>query len=192
LNKLIIAPHADDEALGCASVLDDNTWVFIVTINRERENETLYEALEFEFSYSFGYHTQNGLDFSKVVNDVEEWMNFVKPEKIFIPHPGYHQDHQVTYDACLAALRPHDKNFFVKKVLVYEGIHDFLWSDRVFIPNYFIPLDVEKKVKAFSYYESQMKAHRDIESIKRIASLRGMQSGLPFAEAFQIKRWVEY
>ena len=191
MNKLIIAPHADDEALGCASILDKDTYVLVCSADSERMMELTEAAFALNYTFLRNDGVENRLDNVALINYIEYWINTLKPDMVFIPHPGYHQDHQVSYNAAIAALRPHDRNFFVNKILIYEGIHDFIWSDKLFTPNYYVPLDIDKKIKAFSYYKSQMQPHRSLESITQLAALRGKQSNYPYAEAFQIKRWVE-
>jgi N-acetylglucosamine malate deacetylase 1 len=191
LNKLIIAPHADDETLGCAGVLGKDSWVLICSLETKRLGELITASNNIEYQFVIGEGIENILTIDYLVSEIEIWINSLKPDMIFIPHPGYHQDHQVAYHASLAALRPHEYNFFVKKVLVYEGIHDFLWTNEDFIPNYFIPIDIEKKIQAFSYYKSQMQEHRSLESIRQLAALRGKQANISYAEAYRIVRWVE-
>jgi LmbE family N-acetylglucosaminyl deacetylase len=190
MSSLIIAPHADDETLGCTGFLN-KAIVLICSFDSQRIGELITASSNIGYTFILGEGKENNLDMSYMVGEVESWVNSFRPEMVFIPHSGYHQDHQVAYNASFAALRPHEKNFFVKKVLVYEGIHDFIWSDEKFIPNYFIPIDIEKKIEAFSYYKSQMKSHRSLDSIRQLAALRGKQSGYPYAEAYRIIRWCE-
>jgi LmbE family N-acetylglucosaminyl deacetylase len=200
MHRLIIAPHADDEALGCASFLDCNTAVSVLSLNEsefglsieDRKKEFIDLSEEFNFLPLYDHDTKvNHLEVSHIVGYIEKLVNMFRPEILFIPHPGYNRDHIVAYEAAIAATRPHDTNFFIKKVLVYEGIHDFIWADKVFTPNYYKELDIEKKIQAFSFYQSQMRSHRSLESITQLAALRGKQANVPYAEAFQIKRWIE-
>jgi LmbE family N-acetylglucosaminyl deacetylase len=189
LEKLIIAAHADDEALGCVSVLK-NSIVFICSYDSSREEELLSASKDIEYSFYQFNEEENNFNLHSLIKEFELAINTWQPNMVFIPHPGYHQDHTVAYNASIAALRPHETNFFVKKVFIYESIHDFLWTDKVFTPNYFIPIDIEEKIKAFSFYKSQMKSHRSIESITQLAALRGKQANVPYAEAFKVIRWI--
>ena len=132
----------------------------------------------------------------KLLGSFEEIINRDKPEEIYIPHPSYNQDHRVSYEAILTALRPHDKNFFVKKVLVYEQPHVFLWDythdiNNSFKPNYFTPISIKRKIEAYKLMETQVRSFRSPETLKSLAKLRGNQSNNKYAEAFQIIRWVE-
>jgi len=102
----------------------------------------------------------------------------------------------VVYEAAITALRPHDKNFFVKKAFVYEQPHTFLWAQRpgridVFEPNYFVPIDIDHKVKLYNLMGSQVRSFRSPEILRSMAHLRGHQCNSAYAEAYGILRWVE-
>ena len=116
----------------------------------------------------------------------------VKPDLVFIPTPSYNQDHKTVYDASMVALRPHDLNFFVKKVLLYEQPQVYLWNNtsREFKPNHFIPIDIDKKIKAYKLMESQVRTFRSPEMLKSMAILRGGQSNTEYAEGFETLRWI--
>lgn len=206
MKKLIISPHVDDEVIACGGILDKDSFVYYCGVDEslvvsdpghriptdERLKELVATADYLDFKYEV--NKENKVNFfveQKVKDQLEEVINRTRPEMIFLPHPGYNQDHRMVYDAAQIALRPHDKNFFVKKVLVYEAIHDFLWSDRKFYPNYFVPIDIERKLRAYNLQKSQVRGFRSPEMIGSLAKLRGAQSNRAAAEAFQILRWVE-
>jgi hypothetical protein len=110
-----------------------------------------------------------------------------------IPHPSYNQDHRAVYEACLTALRPHDINSFVKKVLIYEQPHVAFWSHnyRAFQPNHFKPIDIEKKNHLYSMIATQVRSFRSPAHVRAIAAMRGAQSNCEYAEAFEIIRWID-
>ena len=56
---------------------------------------------------------------------------------------------------------------------------------------YYRPLDMEFKIEAVKKYQSQIRGHRSEEHIRTIARVRGMQSNMEYAEAFEIVRWIE-
>jgi hypothetical protein len=82
----------------------------------------------------------------------------------------------------MIALRPHDQNWFVNQVFVYEQPHTVLWPVKSFTPNYFIKIDVEDKIRTYKLYKSQVRKHRSPEIIRTIASLRGSQCNLAYAK----------
>ena len=50
--------------------------------------------------------------------------------------------------------------------------------------------DIEKKLKAMSFYESQIEnnSSRGLRAIRALAEFRGSQNGFKFAEAFKLIR----
>ena len=112
--------------------------------------------------------------------------------KLYIPYPSYNQDHREIYDAAMIALRPHDRNFFVKRVLVYEGMGSFQWYQQAYEINAFVKIDVDKKIKGYNLHASQVRGHRSTDHLRALAKLRGSQVGVDYAEGYMIKRWVEW
>ena len=94
-------------------------------------------------SVSRGFESHRHLlESHKLIKDIENIVNRIRPREIYIPAPSYNQDHKAVYDACLIALRPHDVNFFVKRVLVYEQPQDLWESGREhFVPNTFTKIN---------------------------------------------------
>ena len=196
--NVVIAPHADDEVLGCGGILDSNFHVYYCgidefhVISMEDRLKEIEEVAGFlNFSYEVADHqTVNRYDGRVFIDIFQDLINLRKPEKIFIPYTSYNQDHQEIYHAAMIALRPHDKNFFVKKVLVYEGL-DCFWMNPKYEVNHFVPIDIEAKITAYQLHQSQVREHRSLEAIRALAVLRGAMIGAPHAEAFIVKRWVE-
>ena len=201
--NLVIAPHADDEVLGCGGILDKDSFVYVCGIDESKlsvdqtpSNERLealkkaanFYGFQFEVSTSSKVNYYDQHDF---IDIFEKLINKLEPERIFIPCPDYNQDHQAIYSAAYIALRPHDKNFFVKKVLLYETSHNAVWNPRKLNLTYFVALDIDKKIKAYQMYESEVRAMRSPEMIRDIARLRGKAINGEYAEAFEILRWVE-
>jgi LmbE family N-acetylglucosaminyl deacetylase len=209
--SLILSPHVDDEVLGCGGILDQRSWVYYCGIDesqwntkngvvdpsrriavqeRYRELESVAQFLGFEFECNFASRV-NLFGEAEFISIFENLINRLKPERVYIPHPGYNQDHRVIYNAAFVALRPHDKNHFVPKVLVYEAVHDVLWSPAQMKLNYFVRIDVEKKIKAYELHASQVRSFRSSEMLRRIAKMRGDMANVDYAEGFEILRWVE-
>ena len=202
MKKLIIAPHVDDDVLGCGGIIDSNTLVLYCglnekgIVNRPSFETRIKEANSVKKFLGHDYilldNKVNNFNVQKLIGEIEEIINNWKPDAIFLPHPSYNQDHKVVYDASLIALRPHDINYFVKIVCVYEQPHSFLWeSDKNFIANYFIPIDIDRKIASYRLMETQVRKFRSPDTIKSIAQLRGAQSNCKYAEAFQLLRYIK-
>ena len=211
IKSLIISPHVDDEVLGCGGILNERCFVYYCGIDEGQWNVThnvvdpqrriavdrRFEELKsvaayLKFKYECNFESRVNLyTEGQFIPILERIINAIRPEKIFIPHPGYNQDHRCIYDAAMVALRPHDKNFYVPKVLIYEAVHDVLWSPNGMTLNYFVPIDIEKKIKAYELHASQVRSFRSSDMLRRVAKLRGDMAKQEYAEAFQIVRWVE-
>ena len=52
-------------------------------------------------------------------------------------------------------------------------------------------IDVELKNKAYRCLDSQVRNFRSPEFVEELAKVRGRQSQLKYAEAFEIIRWID-
>ena len=74
------------------------------------------------------------------------------------------------------------------RMFLWDHTHDM---NNSFKPNYFIQINIDRKVKAYKALTSQVRSFRSPEMLEQMASLRGKQSGYEYAEAYKILRWVE-
>ena len=198
LKNLVLAPHIDDEVLGCYSFLNRNTHVIYFGVE-ERENISSKERIEEmknaaelkKFTWHLENFRVNSYQVAELIHPIEKCINSILPDCVVIPHPSYNQDHRAVYEAAIVALRPHDKNHFVNLVLVYEQPHTFLWPMKRFEPNYYIDLDIEGKIQLYNLYKSQVRPYRSDSIIRSMAQLRGSQSNKMNAEAYYCKRLVK-
>lgn len=205
--KLIIAPHADDDVLCCGGILDKDSFVYYCGIDEskvasDKEHRIGMKAIMAEiknvskflgFNYSINLKAKvNNYKISDFILEFEKLINTIKPEMVFIPsYKTFNQDHLIVYNAAKIALRQHDKNFFVKKILICEQPSSILSETSPLTPNYFIPIDIKRKTKAYSLYPSQIRGPRSMDLLRAIAKIRGKQSNYKNAEAFFIERFVE-
>ena len=201
--RLVISPHRDDEVLGCGGSIDDRTFVlecgvddFHIVPRQERINELEAAQKLLSFEYRILDNVVNHYEVTNLIQGITDSINFIKPKEIYIPYPSYNQDHQEVYRAAMIALRPHDLNYFVPRVFVYEETQVVLWDNShningLFKPNYYREIDIERKVAAYRCLKSQVRSFRSAEFLQEIAQLRGRQSGKKYAEAFQCLRFVE-
>ena len=96
----------------------------------------------FNYTLDPELNTVNNFVLQDLIEQITSEINQIKPECVLLPYPSYNQDHIKVYEAGLIATRQHDINYFVKKVLVYEEIHSFMWDSThsingSFKPNYF-------------------------------------------------------
>lgn len=206
MKTIILSPHIDDEVLGCFSSLNEDTFIIYCGCDeshinfdwvKQRPNlEHRISELELvqkkhKFKYTILNNKVNEYKIQDLIHEFEKYINEIKPDEIYIPVPSYNQDHRVVYEAALTALRPHDVNFFVKKIFVYEQLQD-LWNHNYhkFNPIYFKPINIEDKILTYQLYASQVRSFRSPEMLKSLANIRGAQSNLPYAEGFEIIRYI--
>jgi LmbE family N-acetylglucosaminyl deacetylase len=185
-NILIVAPHADDEILGCGGIiskyLNNGDKVFIVIVTNANigapelfsiddihnvRNEALeaHKLLKVTKTFFLDFpaprlETHPSYEISNALIKII-YENSI--DTIFIPHKGdIHRDHTVVYYSCLVAARPIN-NCPVKRILSYETLSETEWSppnaSDVFIPNVFIDITefLPNKLKAMSCFFSQIK-----------------------------------
>lgn len=169
MNVLVIAPHADDEVLGCGGAIakhvhtGDHVTVAIVcnrdtsyhTDSDKTQNITKKQWKEAKLCKEvLGYHNIIKLDFldmyvdlsgyRKVIKDLEDVFSQVKPDVVYIPsNTDINTDHTYISDACLVACRPVQATP-PKKVLMYEipsSTNQGFHHKPGFKSNYYIPLD---------------------------------------------------
>jgi LmbE family N-acetylglucosaminyl deacetylase len=108
----------------------------------------------------------------------------LQPDLVLMPaREDLHQDHATIANEGLRAFKR-------RSILAY----DVPWNHLAFRTECFVAVeepDVEKKVEAVQCYGSQ--AHRlytDPEYIRSQLRFRGTQSGVRYAEAYEVVRWV--
>jgi len=201
MKKLVLSPHIDDEVLGCGGILDADTFVLHCGVEDRSyvsAEERVREIREVQRVAGFGMrllkNTVNAYGETDLIGDFEKVINEVRPDQAYIPYPSYNQDHRAVFNAAIVALRPHDQNFFVKKVLVYEQEHVLFWSENRLAPfhaNYFIPIDIERKLTLYGLLRSQVRSFRSPEHLRAMARVRGAQANCAHAEAFEVLRWID-
>ncbi len=216
---LIIAPHPDDEVLGCGGTIkkhiNSGDEVYLCEVTKSytpdwTEEYIAQEMKELEDSSKFlGIKEKFLLDLpavkldilgQKKLNDLLfEIIQKVKPEILYIPFYGdINSDHRLVSHACLVAARPRPGSF-IKKVLAYEVLSETEWGESIFkpfVPNVFINISstINEKIKAMSCYKTQLKEYphpRSIEGLKILAQKRGMEAGIDYAEAFMLLREIK-
>jgi len=201
---LVISPHADDEVLGAFSFLKesfilyvavDESGLYVKRPKIEKRVREVDKVTEFIKSYRITYLNYRVNELYEIkhhlIHWIEEHINDIKPDTVLIPFPSFNQDHQTVYEACMVALRQHDKNHFVKKVLMYD-VYDYTkWGERQMEMNYFRKVDIKKKLKAYSLYRSQVRSYRSPKDLKRWAEEIGRRCNLKYSEGFKILRWID-
>ena len=221
MNKvLVIAPHPDDEILGCGGTMikhieaGDEVFVCIATkgclplFSPKSVEKVRNEAKKCH--NLIGVKKTYFLDFpAAMMEKVERYelngkfldvIREVQPDIVYIPHWGDMQkDHQMVAEACMVALRPKYEPK-VKAIYSYETMSETAWNapnvQNDFIPNVFVDISdtLEKKKHALNVFETQVSPFpdaRSLESINALAKYRGALMNVKAAEAFMLIREIK-
>lgn len=216
---LIIAPHMDDEVLGCGATIakhvneGDQVDVCICchrvydrqfdsSVN-EAERQATLRAKEI-----LGYNNVQflnlpdecvNLEFQSLLDGLERAIQDLRPSVVYIPHSGdLHQDHRAVAHGANISLRALAAPF-VRRILAYEvpsGTEQtFPGTAPAFVPNVYVTVDkwVEHKIKAMDAYarESRPFPHPRSEKMLRAKlATHGAVNGVEAAEAFLLLREI--
>lgn len=215
---LVIAPHPDDETLGCGGTLlrareegEETYWVIVTQITeaegvtpdriktRAMEIEQVSRAYGFAetIQLKFPTSTLDALPLKDLVHAIGRVAERIQPTDIYLPHKrDAHSDHSVVFDAAIPISKWFRYNS-VHRVFVYEtqSETDFDLSPDSpgFRPNVFVDISntIDSKVEIARIFQSEFSNHpfpRSFMGIRALACLRGAASGFDYAEAFMLLR----
>jgi len=207
-NVLVIAPHADDEVLGCGGSIykhylnGDKVSVAIMTnafkgapeiFSKQYIDDLRNEALKAHkilkvsdtIFFEFPAPKLNEYPLYKIANDINKLIKKKKIDTLYIPHRGdLHKDHEAIYDASLVASKPLP-NQTVKRIFVYETVSETEWGDpinsSIFVPKYFNVINksiLNKKLKSMKCYKSQLKNMPNPRSLNNLENLASVRGAI--------------
>jgi LmbE family N-acetylglucosaminyl deacetylase len=208
---LIISAHPDDEVLGMGATIkklssSNNIHLCVVSegATAQYKNPKMIQVRKDACKKSakvLGISKITFLDLPDMQLDsipqlkinqlLEEIIEKTKPVKIYTtPNTDLNKDHQIVFDSTLIAARPSSST--VKEIYSYE-LPGF--TREPFSPNVFVDISkfLDFKINAFKLYKSEVKKFphpRSIVSIKNLAKIRGVESGLHLAESFKLIRSI--
>jgi len=216
---LIVAPHPDDETLGCGGTLlkhkhrgDELHWLIFTDMaasDQYTEDQISTRAEEVKLvAARYGFKTVSHLHFppaqldhlpkSELVAEVSGVVQNIQPQIIYLPYRNdVHSDHEVVFDVCIAATKQFRLQS-IKELLVYETLSETNFSlkpDVVFNPNYYVDIHeyLQEKLNIVSIYASELADFpfpRSLEAIAALAKYRGTQANAKAAEAFMLLKKV--
>lgn len=219
---LFVAPHADDETLGCGGTIlklqnkgIEVHWLLVTSMSkdggftdseievRNSEIDVVKKKYNFERTYQLGF-VPSKLDMiakSQLINEISSVISDLKPDQVFVPFRNdVHSDHAAVFDAVVSSTKTF-RTPFVKKILAYETLSETDFTLRpdqsTFKPNIFINIEdqIEEKIDVMNVYKSEMGDFpfpRSNKAIRALSSLRGAQCGCNDAEAFILLKEIIY
>ncbi len=198
---LVIAPHADDEVLGCGATMakacakGDEAYVLICTnasvgapelFSAELIKQIRNEAIEAH--RLIGVKESFFLDFPapaldqypryKMSNEISAIIKKIGADTVYIPHRGdCHKDHAIVHDCAMVACRPL-ANCSVKHLYAYETLSETEWGEPI-APDFFVPVkyntftseEFQKKLDAMNCFKSQLYPFPASRSLEAIEAL---------------------
>ncbi|MEZ2718670.1 PIG-L deacetylase family protein [Niallia circulans] len=212
---IIIAPHPDDETLGCGGTIlkhryseDEIYWIIVTKMDeaifskesiqiRKQEIKKVEKFYNFDQTFQLSYLSSSldNVPSSDLIGSIGQIFKEIQPNIIYVPYRNdIHTDHRIVYDATMSCTK-----WFrypsVEKVLVYETLSetDFIMNTDAngFRPNVFVNISdyLERKIEVMRTYDSEISSHpfpRSEEAIRALAILRGATAGVKAAEAFML------
>lgn len=218
---LAIAPHADDETLGCGGALmrhramgDAIHWLLVTDIpnggtvgkadaaSREQEIAKLMALTGFDALHRLGFPPArlDTMPLAEIVGAIGEVMQRVQPATVYLPFPGdTHSDHGIVFHAASAATK-----WFrypsIRCVRLYETLSETNFAIdptlAPFRPNCYVDISahLDRKLEAAALFASEMGTHpfpRSADAIRALATLRGSEAGVAAAEAFMLVKQID-
>ena len=211
---LVVAPHPDDETLGCGGTLlrhkaegNDIHWLIMTKITKEygysseRIDSRKNEIDEVASRYGFSSVTQcdfittqlDNVPKNELIDEVAKTINRIQPNTVYVPFRNdIHSDHAAVFDAVASC----SKSFrypSIRKIRAYETLSESEFSlhpdDSGFKPNLWVDVSsyLNKKIEIMNIYKGEMGEHpfpRSERNIRALATFRGATVGVDSAESF--------
>ncbi len=214
---VVIAPHPDDELLGCGGTLlrhvDDGDavhWVVVTAMTadagfaaeriaaRRSELDEVERAVGFAGRHELGFPTTrlDTVPAGELVGALADVVGTVEPAVVYVPsRSDVHTDHRIVHDAAIACTKWF-RHPSVLEVYAYETLSE---TDAApitvpqFQPTHFVDITAQigRKLDVLSTYRSELGDFpfpRSVEAVEALARVRGAASGFEAAEAFQVVR----
>lgn len=213
---LIIAPHADDETLGCGGTIlrfveasYEVHWLLVTGMSedsgfsqsqietRSQEIQQVAEAYKFKEVHELNLPPAylETLSMGDIIGPISNIVSQVKPEQVYTVYRNdAHSDHQIVFDAVMSAT----KSFrypFIKRVLAYETMSETDFGlkpeDGGFRPNVFVDIHshLSRKLDILELFKSEIGEFpfpRSRKALESLAYVRGAQCNSEAAEAFML------
>lgn len=220
-NVLVVAPHPDDETLGCGATLlrlasegHAIHWLIMTCMQpqqgfteeriatREKEIEQVRNAYNFAEVYRIALPTTrlDTVPIGDLVRGISNAIQDCQANTVFVPYRNdVHSDHAATFDATIACCKTF-RQPTVRAVYAYETLSETEFGlrpdDPGFRPNLFIDIStwIDRKIEILELFAGELGQFpfpRSIECVRAQALLRGSQAGVRAAEAFMVLKKIQ-
>lgn len=189
---LVIAPHGDDGTIACGGTIakfavqgKDIHYATLYTEHTEELQRATDEIGVKQLYTLHGFSVRNfNRDRQNILEELLKLKKSIDPDLVMAPCPkDFHQDH---FTVALEVLRSCKD----RSILGYE----MPWNNLSIDTECFVSLDksdMERKVSAVGKHVSQLsKTYTQPDFLWSWAKTRGMQIGKPYAEVFEVVRWI--
>lgn len=216
----IIAPHPDDETLGCGGTIlkhkelgDKVSWIIVTALSaqgsfskeqiskRDSEIKEVAERYGFDQIICLNFQTTSldTVPMSKIIGEVGAALNAIKPSTVYVPFSeDVHSDHRIVFDV-MNSCSKHFRYPFLREILCYETISETEYnlnpSSGGFRPNRFVDISkfLDMKISIMSIYESEIGTFpfpRSAQNMAALANYRGSMIGVVAAESFMVLKEI--
>lgn len=204
IKRVVIAPHCDDETLGCGGLIakyPEECAVVVVARPddvRAKEFRRAQEILGTKH-WRFLYQQDGRLneDMHGLVRWLDEALAQYQPQEMYLPFPSLHQDHIAVYEAGMRAARlsMSEGHHYTPSVYVYDvAVYDTVLYPNDLKWNIFESLtedQINRKVEALEAYASQaVTGPHPANSVKQMAHAIGVSRQVGWAEQYALVRKV--
>ena len=217
---LVVAAHADDEALGCGGTIarhvaaGDAVHVVFMTdgigsrrgdIDAEAAQRRAASALALailgvksSLAFAWPDNEMDSVPLLQIVKPLEAHIARLAPRLVYTHHTGdLNVDHRITAQAVMTACRPLPGSP-VREILAFEVLSSTEWSLPglpAFVPDVFVDIAATwaAKAQALQAYGDELRPaphSRSLEHAHALALHRGHSVGLGLAEAFMQLRRI--
>jgi len=217
---LVVAAHADDEALGCGGTIarhvEEGDAVHLVLMadgvhSRRESSEADFArrieaskraqsilGISFSQSLELPDNKMDSVPLLEIVQKLEPILKEIQPSVVYTHHHGdLNIDHRLTHAAVMTACRPVPGSS-VREIYGFEVLSSTEWVSQKgapFLPDYFVDItqQLRAKLDALKAYAEEMRKpphSRSMAHAEVLAHHRGYSVGVDAAEAFEVYRII--
>lgn len=200
MKTLVVAPHADDELLGCGGTLikrahegHETGWLLVTSLSKDEGWDPKFVDLRLQeinkvrqglnissanfYSLTLPTAKLDEYPIGLLVKKISKIFKTFAPSEVLLPYPGdVHSDHRVVFEASCACTK-----WFrypsIKRVLTYETISETEYGinpvENSFRPNLFINIEnsIDLKLSLLEIYATELSTHPFPRSLDSVRAL---------------------